>query len=128
MTIPFENRAAKADLKEANLQKEQLLLQLKQSERLILKDIHNAVTTVNVFKEQVANTQKIASLQEAKLDEEIKRLKYGRSNADTIIRYTEDVLKAQIVFASALYKYRVSLIDVDLAANTLLDKYWQEPL
>ncbi len=126
--IPLGNRSAKADLEKAKLNKEQLLLFLKRTERLILKEINNKVKEVNSLKNQVELLTSISELQKNKLKEEMKHLGYGRSNSDTIIRYEEDLLQASLNLASSSFKYRVSLIDLDLAKNTLLNKYWKDAL
>jgi len=126
--ISLGNRSAKADLEKAKLNKEQLLLFLKRTERLMLKEINNKVKEVNSLKNQVELLTSISKLQENKLKEEMKHLSYGRSSSDTIIRYEEDLLQASLNLASSSFKYRVSLIDLDLAKNTLLNKYWKDAL
>lgn len=125
LRIPLENREAKADLEQVNLEKEQLLLSLKRTERLILKEINNRVKDVNIFKNEVGLYSSIVELQQDKLKEEAKRLSYGRSSSDLIIRYEEDVLAARLSKAAALYRYRVSNIGLDLDKNILLSKYWE---
>lgn len=126
--IPLGNRSAEADLEKAKLNKEQLLLFLKRTERLILKEINNKVKEVNSLKNRIELLTSISKLQKNKLNEETKNLRFGRSNSDTIIRYEEDLLQARLDLSSSLFKYRVSLINLDLAKNTLLNKYWKDAL
>jgi len=122
--IPIENRLSKSELKEVKLHKEQLLLSLKRTERLILKEIHNKTKKINNLKSRLMLLNSIVELQQNKLIEEMKRLRYGRSNSDTIIRYENDLLKARLNLASTLLDYRISLIELNAAKNTLLNKYW----
>ena len=126
--VPLENREAKAELAKVRLEESQLLLRLKRVERLILQEINDKVNQVNTSDNQVKLYQSIIKLHQKKLDNQIKRIGYGRSNADTLIQYEDDLLKARLALASNLYTYRVSLIELDLTKNVLLDKYWQEPL
>ena len=126
--IPFGNRSAKADLEKVRLNREQILLFLKRTERLILKEINNKVKEVNSLKNRIELLTSIRKLQENKLNEETKNLHFGRSNSDTIIRYENDLLQASLNLALSSFKYRVSLIDLDLAKNTLLNKYWKDTL
>jgi len=126
--MPLGNRSARADLEKAKLNKEQLLLLLKRTERLILKEINNKVGEVNSLKNQVELLTSVSKLQENKLKEEMKHIRYGRSSSDIIIRYEEDALQAHLDLASSLFQYRVRLIELDLAENTLLDKYWKGSL
>ena len=126
--VPLENREAKAELEKVRLGKSQLLLQFKRVERLILQEINDKVNQVNTTENKVKLYQTIVRLHQEKLDNQIKRLGYGRSNVDTLIQYEEDLLKARLSLASNLYTYRMSLSELELTKNTLLDKYWQEPL
>lgn len=126
--LPLENRAAKAELQRVKLEDSQLLLRLKRVERLILQEINDGVNQVNSNDNQVKLYQSIIKLHQRKLDSQIKRIGYGRSNADTLIQYEDDLLKARLALALNLYSYRVSLVELDLIKNVLLDKYWKEPL
>ena len=122
--IPLENREARSELKEAQLYKEQLLLSLKRVERLILKEVHNRVRSVNSLKNQAELYNSIVELQQNKLHEETKRFNYGRSDSDTVIRYEEDLLNAELNLAIALYDYHISLADLAITKNNLLDEDW----
>jgi len=126
--VPLENREAKAELEKVRLEESQLLLRLKRVERLILQEINDKVNQVNASDNQVKLYQSIIKLHQKKLDNQIKRIGYGRSNADTLIQYEDDLLKARLALVSNFYTYRVSLIELDLAKNVLLDKYWKESL
>lgn len=126
--VPLENRKAKAELEKVSLEKQQLLLRLKRIERLILQEINDKVNQVNTSDNQVKLYQSIVNLHQRKLDNQIKRIGYGRSNADTLIQYEEDLLTARLALAENLYEYRVGMIEIDLAKNVLLDKYWDKPL
>jgi len=126
--VPLENREAKAELEKIRLEDCQLLLRLKRVERLILQEINDKVNQVNTSDNQVKLYRSIIKLHQKKLDNQIKRIGYGRSNADTLIQYEDDLLKTRLALATSLYTYRVSLIGLDLTKNVLLDKYWQKPL
>lgn len=126
--LPLENREAKAELEEAKLKKRRLLLMLKRVERVILQKLNNKVNQVNTMHNQVKLFESTVKIHQQKLEEEITRLRQGRSNADILIRYEEDLLKARLSLASYLFQYRVSLIELELAQNTLLKKYWDNPL
>ncbi|MFH1457778.1 MAG: TolC family protein [Candidatus Omnitrophota bacterium] len=126
--VPLENREARAGLNKTSLEKERLLLNLKKAERLILRELNDAVNQVNTMQNQVKLYEVAVKIHEKKLDKEIERLNYGRSNADTLIRYEEDLLEARRALSDYLYRYRRSLIELGLAKNSLLDQYWKEPL
>ncbi|MFB0526710.1 MAG: TolC family protein [bacterium] len=125
---PLGNRYAQAEREETELRKEQLLLSLKQTERFILKEVHNRVNEVNTLRSNLEKSYDILKLQRDKLEEEKKRLRYARTSSDILIRYEEDVLNAQISLALALFNYRQSVVNLDLTRNTLLNKYWKGSL
>ena len=126
--LPLENREARAELEKVRLEEGQLLLRLKRVERFILQEINDKVKQVNASYNQVRLYRSIIKLHQRKLDNQIKRIGYGRSNADTLIQYEDDLLKARLALATNLYTYKVSLIELDLTKNVLLDKYWQDEL
>lgn len=126
--IPFERTSAKVELEEARLQKKKILLELKRTERLILQELNDKVNRVNVIQSQVKLYEKTVKIHEKKLKQQIKRLNFGRSDSDTLIRYEEDLLNARLSLVSYLFKYKVSLIELELAQNTLLDNYWKDSL
>jgi len=126
--LPIENRGARAEYNKAKLEKEKSLLSLKKIERTILTELNNLVTQVNILAEEVTTLREAAVLQEKKLQAEKRRFSQGRSNSDLIIRYEEDLLQARLTLAQGLFSYRVSLIDLELARNTLLDRYWKDKI
>lgn len=126
--MPWENNSARSELKKTELAKAQLLLSLKRTERFILKEVVNKVKEIRSLKEQVEINGSICRLQRKKLDEEMKKLRYGRSSSDLIIRYEDDLLSARLVYANSLFARRRSLIDLKLVENSLLPFYWDEEL
>lgn len=126
--IPLENRQAQSALKRANLEKRKSLLKLKRVERSVLRELNDKTNQVNTFKNQVELFESTVKIHEKKLIKQIERLKYGRSDADTLIRYEDDLLNARLSLASSFYQYRVSIIELALTKNSLLDQYWKEEL
>ena len=125
ITFPLENRAAKGELEAAELEKAKALLELKLLERQIAIGITDQARDCNVFKEIAANSQEIASLQAQKLEGEVKRFGYGRSDTDTVIRFQEDLVLARSVVAEAIRRYQGALVDLRKKEGTLLKEYFQ---
>lgn len=128
LRLPLENREARSELEKAKLEKTRYLLMLKRVERLILQEVNDKINQVNTMQNQVRLFETTVGIHQKKLAEQIKRLNYGRSDSDTLIRYEEDLLAARLSLAYYLFRYRISLIELDLVQNSLLDKYWKEPL
>jgi outer membrane protein TolC len=93
-----------------------------------LTNIVDSVRNCNILYNNTQIQKNIVSIQKNKLEEEEKRFRYGRSNTDTIIRYQDDLLNAKLLAEKAAYEYQLSLIDLALAENTLLDKYIKDKL
>jgi len=123
-----ERREARSELRSAELEKAKALAQLKLVEREIVVNVTDQVRNTNVLKEVAINEDNIASLESSKLKEEEKKFEWGRSDADTIIRYQEDVLTAKLREAQAKYSYYSSLIDLKQKEGSLIYKYWDREI
>lgn len=128
VSVPLENSKAKGEVKSAQLEQAKTLLLLKKKERQIVVEVHDAVDAVNTTLEEARGNELIVKLQEEKLSEEQRRFRLGRSNSDTLIRFQEDLLRAQLDLADSLYAYHARHIESRLARQTLLARYWQEAL
>ena len=120
ISLPFENRESKAQYNKALLGKEQDLLNLKKLEISIVRELDDKVREVNLNCEKVRKWGKIVDLQQKKLKEEKKRISYGRSNSDTLIRFQEDLLGAELALAKSYLDYRISRIKLEGAKNEIL--------
>jgi outer membrane protein TolC len=128
VSVPLENRKAQAQKKQAKQEKAQAIIGIKKLEHQIIIEVNNLVDAVNVACENIKLNQKIVALNEKKLKYEEKRFQSGRSTTDTLVRYQQDLLAAQNSLAQNLFDYRAALIDLNVAQNSLLSKYWQGSL
>ena len=71
----------------------------------------------------VEKNKKLVRLQKAKLNAELGRLHWGRSNSDLIIRFEDDVLNARLELARSYCRLRKALVDLSLSKHTLLKEY-----
>lgn len=122
--MPLENRKAESELERAKLEKAKLLIRIKQLEREIILGVTDAVRHVNMLKTVAENATAIVSVEQQKLDAEMQRYQYGRSNTDMIIRFQDDLLEAQLQQAQAYYDYLLSRVDLRKAEGAILDHYW----
>ncbi len=128
VNIPLENRAAKSHREKAELEKTKALVELKKIEYKIMLDIISAVDALNNRKERIKLNQQIARLQKSKLAFEEKRFALGRSDSDTLIRYQDDLLNAQLALAQGLFEHEKASVELKLLENSLLEEYWQGQL
>lgn len=127
-SYPLENSDAKGQYYSAQLENTKSIVLLKKKEREIVVEINDAVATVNTKFEQANNSASVVRLQEAKLEQEEKRFRAGRSNSDTLIRFHNDVLEARIAFVEALYQCYAAFIDLQVKENSLLEDYEESVL
>lgn len=128
LEVPLERSEARSQLRKADLEKTRYLLKFKRMERLVLQEINDKVNQVNTMQNQVKLFEETVNIHRQKLDYQIKRLKSGRSDSDTLISYEQDLLSARLSLAEYLFRYRAGLIELELTQDSLLDKHWQEPL
>lgn len=121
--FPLFNTEAKAKLKQAEMDKVRILLNLKYIERKIVIEVMDQVRDCNVLQQIALNSIDITNLQKEKLIEEEKRFNQGRTDTDTIIRYQEDFIQAQFSEAEAKYNYFVSRIELEKRTANLLNNY-----
>ena len=121
VNFPFENREDEANYSKALLEKEKGIIELKKLEASIVRHLYDKVKKVNLNYEKVNKWKNIVKLQKMKLKEEEKRIQFGRSDSDTLVRFQEDLLEAEIALAKSLLDYRISRVELERAKNQLLD-------
>ncbi len=126
--VPLENNSARGQYNKAKLQKARSLVELKKVERTIASEINELVTKAGILAGRVLTQRRVSDLQEKKLQAEVEKFRFGRSSSDVLIRYQEDVLIAKLAYIQFLYDYRLSLIDLKVAENTLLNDIWEGEL
>lgn len=127
-SFALENNLAKSEFNKAKLEKARQILKLKSVECKVVVDIKDALDAFLSRINAQKNSREIANLHKKKLEAEEARFNSGRSDTDTLIRYQEDLLIAEVSLALAGYELKAAEIDLALKENTLLDKYWKEKL
>ncbi|MCK4325938.1 TolC family protein [bacterium] len=122
-SFPLGNRKARSEHERTSLEKARALVNLQKIERLIVTEVDEKVRAVKVNQDRARQQLKVEELQRLKLKGEEKKFKYGRSSSDTLIRFQEDLLKAEIAAVESLVDYRKSLADLERTQNALLGKW-----
>ena len=117
---PLENRLARSEKNRAELEKARTLYQLKDLENSINQNVKEQWREVNNAIKTVQTNRTIERLQHDKWQEELKKYRTGRSTSDIVIRYQEDYLNAQRVTILSLFRYRMAVLGLELAQNTLI--------
>jgi len=119
-SVPLENNYARGEFNKARLDKERAILELMQVERKLFVMIDDYVRDVNTFKDNAERWTEIRSIQDKKLTDEAKKLKYGRSSTKILVDYQNDLTRAAISEYLAMLDYYKALIDLENAKDTLL--------
>ncbi len=121
LSIPLENRFARAEYKQAKHEKAKSLIKLKQLENGISNSINEILNRLNANIEILRNAEKTESLQRKKLTAELNKYKLGRSTSELIVRYQDDRLNSQQGTLNAWADYYMAVLDLKLAENNLID-------
>jgi len=121
-SFPFENRSARAERSQKELEKAKALVNLKKTECLILVQAHDAFIHAKSTHDSAVLLEQVAELQHKKFLGEEDRFKKGRSDTDRLIRYQQDYLNSKLSYLESLYKHKSALIDLDLIMDTLLEE------
>ena len=124
VSVPLENRDAKAKLKQAEFEKAKALLDAKYLERKIAIEIVDQARECEIFYERLVSLKKAADLQTQKAAAQEKIFNQGRSDSDVVIRYQEDALAARVRAVNAFYEYYEALIDLKKKEGSLLVEHW----
>lgn len=114
--LSFENRQAKSELERSQLEKAQLLIQIKKLENDISTEIFEALRELKLQWQETIKYAKIADLQRRRLEIEEKNYFQGRSSSDIIVRFQTDWLDAEKLQLDS--ELREKLADVDLRRIT----------
>ena len=122
VTVPLGNRQAKAQLKEVQTEKEQLLLSFKQLEIDLALQVDTAATRVETSHRRLATTRQSVTATEATLDAENKRLTQGVGVSFNILEAQKDLASATSRELAARADLNKSLVDLWLSTGTLLSR------
>lgn len=123
ISLSLNNRAQKVDNQNARLKAKQIIAKTRSTELLIVRQITNSINTLNTLVTELNLSYNIMKIQKNKLIEEEKRVEFGRSNVDVLVRYQDDARLAEMKYQETLYKFLTTRIDHMIFENTLLEKY-----
>lgn len=119
-SFPIENRLARSSTKRASLEEIRALYALKDLENQITQNVEEQWRAVDSTRRVVKTLRRVTNVERKKWQEELKKYKTGRSSSDIVTRYQEDYLRAERNLLGALFDYRMSVLGLRLAQNTLI--------
>jgi outer membrane protein len=122
VSIPLGNRQARSNYNISKLDADQALISLKAIEQDIVVQVDNAVGHVGSSYEAVVAAEAATRLAEASLDAEKKKLLAGTSTTFLVLQAQAQLGSARSAEVRARASYSESLVALDLAEGTILQK------
>lgn len=123
VSMPVQNRSAQAGMRQAKGRMEQAEIEADRLKRSITLQIDEAVREMTDTKSSAEIALSVLSLQQRKLDAEMRRFDQGRSGSDMIIRYQDDLLSAKESLTDRQTSCYFALDDFKLAQGSLIKMY-----
>jgi outer membrane protein TolC len=119
--IPLRNRGLSAQLGELKVQRQQLLMNRKNTEQKIVVQVRNAIQDLETNKQRVETARVASELAREQLVGETKRFQAGMSQNFLVLQRQQDLSTAQGTELQALIAYKKSIITLQQAMYTLLE-------
>lgn len=118
---PIGNRAAKADLAQADLRIKRSVAQQAQIQQQVATELREIIRRVESSKDQVDAATVSVALSERRLAEEERKLHYGLSTSFDVLQMQERLIAQKSQLSQAQNQYMRALVDFDRAKGILLD-------
>jgi len=119
--VPFGNRAAKAELARAELEREKAEVGLQNAVANVRVDVRRAAREVESGLKRVAAARASVFLQREKLEAEQKKFENGMSTSFEVLTFQNDLANAELREIRALSQYSQALVGLQLAQGTLIE-------
>jgi outer membrane protein TolC len=120
LSVPLENRAARAGARRAEADKARAVYALKNLENDIANQITRLAEAVGDRLTIVENARKALSLNLQKQKLELAKFKQGRSSSDLVKRFQDDTIRSQRSLFEAWLVYKQTLLDLKLAQGAMI--------
>lgn len=121
LSVPLQNRQAKARAAIAEVALDQGQLELESLEQQIATEVRTAVRALDTARQQIESAQVSVRLEEKNLDAERKKYENGLSTSFQILQVQEDLTAARYRLVSAQTGYRRAMVEYRRAVGQLLD-------
>ena len=121
ISMPLTQTSARNNYKASKATKEQIQLQLKQLEQVVLISIENAIANARTSFQRVDATRQARLYAEAALEAEQKKLESGKSTSFVVLQLQRDLTQARSAEIRALADYNIALSQVALNEGSTLE-------
>lgn len=120
LSLPLQNRAARANYKRNSLQAKQMLFGLKDLENEIISRVQQGYARYLKASKRLQVVASAVNNQKLKWEGEIKKYDQGRSDPDQVIRYQNDYLDTRKLYASTQIEYQMTKLELDYSLGNLV--------
>ena len=128
VSFSLQNTKERAQCEKSLLRKAKAILAVKNIEKLILTQLMNSRVEISTLNDRLEKDKEIVLLQQKKLRAEEVRIKLGRSDSDTLIRYQNDVFNARLAQARRSLFYLFAEIDLKVRMGIFLKGQAQDEI
>ena len=119
-SVPLGNKAAKANLRVAELTTQKGEIDVLKQEQTIRVEVRAAAREVDSGTKRIAAANKNVELQEKKLDAEEKKFQNGMSTSFEVLTFQRDLADAELGRINAALSYIKALVALERSKGTLL--------
>lgn len=120
LSIPLENRAARAGARKAEAERARAVYAAKDLEKKIANEIARLAAAIGERLTIVEQTQQALSLHLEKQRLELGKYRMGRSSSDLVKRYQDDTVDTQRNLFESWLAYKRSILDLKFALGTMV--------
>ena len=123
LTHPLQNRAARSRMRQAELSVAQSETNIEALRLQITLEVRNAIRRLQNALDLLAAREAEVRARELDLEDETRRLQYGLSTTDLVLRFQDDLATARIDRLGAIIEYQQSVIALEQATGRLLQRW-----
>jgi outer membrane protein TolC len=123
LIYPLQNREGRYRYRQATKRLEQGRVMLEDTNKQVIFEVRQAMRSVQTNRKQIDVTKSSVEFEAAKLEAEQRRYEVGATTSFELLNFQEDLASAEVRRLQAVVDYNKSLIELERARGTLLDRY-----
>ncbi len=121
--IPIGNRAADAQLVQANIVAQRLRTQMTRTQQSVIVDVRNSIEVIAMQKQSLDAAHLTTQLSEEQLEAQNARYEAGFSSDFELLRYQRDFVDAKVRELRALVDLQLAVLSLEKATDTLIEAH-----
>ena len=123
MQVPLGNRAADAQLAQANVVAERLRTQMTRTQQSVIVEVRGSLEVIAMQKQSLDAAHLTTQLSEEQLEAQNARYEAGFSSDFELLRYQRDFVDAKVRELRALVDLQLAVLSLERASDTLIEAH-----